>query len=210
MIRELSFGGELGIQKHGLRRAPLAWKLKNSLRWPFLRGWLAYNVVRPLASAFGICTLLGELRLVHTDKTGAKTDYGVVGYRVITNAGVTFLRDDFNNGAQDVSTFNFHGCGTGTTAEAAGDTALVTESTTALNPDSTRATGSRSTPASNQFASAGTLTFDASAAVTEHGLFSSSGTGTGTLWDRTVFSAVNVVSGESITFTYTLTLTAGG
>jgi len=104
----------------------------------------------------------------------------------------------------------YHGCGTGTTAEAAADSALVTESTTALNPDSTRATGTQSEPAANQLRSTGTLTFDNTAAVTEHGLFSQAATGGGTLFDRTVFSAVNVVSGESIQFQYTVTFTAGG
>jgi len=139
-------------------------------------------------------------------------DYGIVSRRVLTDAGIAYIVDDFDNGSggADVSNFNFHGCGTGTNAEAVGDTTLQAESTTALNPDSTRATGSRSQPAANQYRSAGTLTFDAAAAVTEHGLFSTSGTGTGTLLDRSVFSPINVASGDSITFTYTLSLTAGG
>jgi hypothetical protein len=81
-------------------------------------------------------------------------------------------------------------------------------SKTALYPNSTRATGTRSAPASNQFASVGTVTFDASAAITEHGLFSQSATGGGTLWDRTVFSVINVVNGDSIQFTYTGTPTS--
>jgi len=137
---------------------------------------------------------------------------GLIGTRVITDAGVTYLRDDFNNNAQDVTNMNYHGAGTGTAAESAGDTALGTECTTALNPDSTRATGTRSTPAANQFRTVGTLTFDADAAVTEHGIFSQSATGGGTLWDRTKFAAINVVgaNGDSIQFTYTLTLSSGG
>ena len=144
--------------------------------------------------------------------TGELVHLGLISTKVITDAGVTYLRDDFNNNAQDITNMNFHGAGTGTTAEAAGDTALVTESTTALNPDSTRATGTRSTPAGNQFRSVGTLTYDADAAVTEHGIFSQSATGGGTLWDRSKFSAINVVgaNGDSIQFTYTLTLTSGG
>jgi hypothetical protein len=105
---------------------------------------------------------------------------------------------------------NYHGCGTGTNAENATDTALQTESTTALNPDSTRATGTRSQPAANQYRTVGTLTFDASAAVTEHGIFSQSATGGGTLWDRSQFSAINVASGDSIQFTYTCTVSSGG
>jgi hypothetical protein len=141
-------------------------------------------------------------------------DYGNLSHHVVTDAGVTYMRDDFNNasGGADISIFNFHGMGTGANAEATGDTALQTESTTALNPDSTRATGTRSVPASNQFRSVGTLTVDADTAVTEHGLFTVSGTGSGTLWDRSKFTAINLVgaSGDSIQFTYTLTLTSGG
>lgn len=141
---------------------------------------------------------------------GVEENHGLVSTKLITDAGVTFLRDDWNNNAQDLTTLNFHGCGTGVAAEAVGDTALGTESTTALNPDSTRATGTRSTPAGNQYRSVGTATFDAVAAITEHGIFSQAATGGGTLWDRSVFSAINVANGDSIQFTYTATLSSGG
>lgn len=144
-------------------------------------------------------------------RAGGEVEHrGLLSTKFITNAGVTFLRDDWNANAQDFTTFNFHGCGTTNTAENVTDTALAAESTTALNPDSTRATGTRSVPASNQFASVGTLTFDAVTAVVEHGLFSQAATGGGTLWDRSVFSALNMASGDSIQFTYTGTLSAGG
>lgn len=202
--------GDLVARKIPRTRAPLGWRLRNALRWEYIKGWIAAHWIAPFANAWGVMTGIGQLDVVLIRANGERIYYGEVGYRVITNAGVTFLRDDWNNNAQDFTTFNFHGCGTGTTAEAAGDTALVTESTTALNPDSTRATGTRSTPASNQFASAGTVTFDASAAITEHGQFSQAATGGGVLWDRTVFSAINVVSGDSILFTYTCTLSSGG
>ena len=51
------------------------------------------------------------------------------------------------------------------------------------------------------------MTFDATAAIVEHGIFSQAATGGGTLLDRSVFSAINVASGDSIQFTYDLTLT---
>ena len=164
---------------------------------------------RGLLHAQGV---LGVSRLYATvyRANGRVEHLGLISTKVITDAGVTFLRDDFNNNGQDITTMNFHGCGTGTNAEAVGDTALQTESTTALNPDNTRATGTRSVPAGNQFRSVGTLTFDASVAVTEHGILSQSATGGGSLWDRSVFSAINVVSADSIQFTYTLTLSSGG
>lgn len=135
---------------------------------------------------------------------------GLISTKVITDAGVAFLVDDWDNNGQDLTTLNYHGCGTGTNAEAQSDTALQTESTAALNPDNTRATGTRSQPAANQYRSVGTATFDNTAAITEHGIFSQAATGGGTLWDRSVFSAINVVSGDSIQFTYTATVSAGG
>ncbi len=141
---------------------------------------------------------------------GGVEHLGLLSTKVVTDAGVAFLVDDWDNNGQDISTMNFHGCGTGATAEAVSDTALVTESTTALNPDSTRATGTRSQPAANQYRTVGTVTFDASAAITEHGLFSQAATGGGTLWYRSVFSAINVASGDSIQFTYTCTVSSGG
>jgi hypothetical protein len=135
---------------------------------------------------------------------------GLLSTKVITDAGVAFLVDDWDNNGTDLTTLNFHGCGTGAVAENVTDTALGTESTTALNPDNTRATGTRSQPTANQYRTVGTVTFDATAAITEHGIFSQAATGGGTLWDRSVFAAINVVSGESIQFTYTCTVSAGG
>ena len=71
-------------------------------------------------------------------------------------------------------------------------------------------TGTQTETSANVLKSVGTVTFDGSAAITEHGLFSQAATGGGTLWDRTVFSAVNVIAGESISFEYSATLSAGG
>ena len=140
---------------------------------------------------------------------GEVLDFGVVSLRVVTTAGVNFIVDAFQN-ITEVENLKFHGVGTGGTAEAAGDTALVTESTTILNPDSTRATGTTVEGASaNIYRTVGTVTFDGSGAITEHGIFSQAATGGGTLLDRSLFAAINVVSADSIAFTYELTLTAG-
>jgi hypothetical protein len=188
--------------------------MRNALRWGFIKGWIAAHLIAPFANAWGVMTAVGSLDIVLIKASGERIYYGTVGYRVITSAGVNFLVDDWDvntaSATNDITTLKYHGCGTGTTAEASGDTALVTESTTALNPDSTRATGTSSQPSANVLQSVGTLTFDASAAITEHGLFSQAATGGGTLWDRTVFSAINVVSGDAIQFTYQGTISAGG
>lgn len=205
--------GDLQARLIRMPRAPLAWKIKNNLRWLYIKGWIATYLVAPFANWWGVATLVAELRIVHIDgRTGRRTDYGVVSRRLITNAGVAFFVDDWDNDATDITTMHFHGLGTGTNAEAVGDTTLQTESTTALNPDSTRATGTESQPSANQLRTVGTLTFDADAAITEHGIFSQAPTGGGTLWDRSVFAAINVVgaNGDSIQTTYTCTLSAGG
>jgi hypothetical protein len=139
-----------------------------------------------------------------------RDNFGVVRRKVITTAGVGFLVDAWQN-LTELENMKYHGIGTGGTAEASSDTALVTESTTALNPDNTRATGSLTEGASgNIFRSVGTLTADASIANTEHGLFSQAATGGGTLWDRSLYSVVNLASGDSIQITYDMTASAGG
>lgn len=210
MIGKANFAGSLAIKKISPPGPGFRWHLKNRTRATYISG-LIYNwLAKQFSALTGIPTITSELSIRLFKKTGEVFDFGIVSRRVVTDAGVAFLVDDWDANGQDISTLNFHGCGTGTTAEAVGDTALVTESTTALNPDSTRATGTRSQPAANQYRTVGTATFDATAAITEHGIFSQAATGGGTLWDRSVFSAINVVSGDSVQFTYTCTVSSGG
>lgn len=198
--------GDIGILVNG-RKPALSWQIENNLR--MLRGNAGVLAAKLLSKLTGIPTLISELSIKVTDKNGNETDYGVVCRRVVTDVGADKIALAFNAGFT-LANFNYHGVGTGTTAEAAGDTTLVTESTTILNPDSTRATGTQTNPATKQYRSVGTLTFDGSGAITEHGLFSQAATGGGSLFDRSVFSAINVASGDSIQFTYTLSVTSGG
>lgn len=214
MQSKLAMSGVVRIKKIGVRKAPLTWRIQNTLRWSFLRGWFITSLAKLFSKATGVCTLTSELVLRKRNQAGEWIDYGVVSYLLVTDAGVAFLVDDWDvataSATNDITTLKYHGVGTGATAEAAADTALVTESTTALNPDSTRPTGVQSQPAANQLRSTGTITFDASAAITEHGLFSAAPTGTGTLWDRSVFSVVNMASGETLQAQYTCTVNSGG
>lgn len=202
--------GRLAARHIRARRAPLAWRISNTLRWGFLKGWIAFHLIAPLANAWGVMTAVAQLSIRVQKASGEWVDYGTVGYRVVTTVGVNFLVDAIQ-GIVEPEILKYHGIGTGNTAEASGDTALVTESTTALNPDSTRATGSLTEGGSaNVFRTVGTLTADASIAAVEHGIFSQAATGGGTLLDRTVFSTINLASGDSIQTTYDLTLSAGG
>lgn len=192
------------------RKAPLGWRVRNTLRWSFLWGWLSARMAQVFTRWTGIRTMYGVLAIRVRKATGEWIDYGIVSYQLITNAGVAYIVDDWDGGANVIDLFNYHGCGTGVGAENVTDTALGTECTTALNPDNTRATGTKTQPSANIAQSVGTLTFDASAAVTEHGILTQAATGGGTLLDRSVFSAINVASGDSIQFTYQWTLPAGG
>jgi hypothetical protein len=123
---------------------------------------------------------------------------------LVTTAGVNYMATDFTSGGATptISGFKYHDCGTGTNAAATGDTALQTPAGTA------RVVGTPSNPSANIYRTVAQISFTSSLAITEWGLFSASSSGT--LWDRRVFSARNVDSGESITFTYDLTIPAGG
>lgn len=193
--------------RKALPKAPLAWQVRN-----FLFHILADAPRLAVAYAANFCgvpVIITRLYAVKIGADGRKVDYGLLSTRVVTTVGVGFLVDAWQN-IVEMEIMKYHGCGTGTNAESSADTALQTECTTALNPDSTRATGSLGEGASaNIFSTVGTLTFDASAAVTEHGLLSQAATGGGVLWDRSVFSAINVVSADSIQFTYQATFPAG-
>ena len=187
----------------------LSWRVRNTLRRTFIWGWIANNLAKAFTKVTGIPTITAELRAELHKANGQIVDYGVLSRRVVTNAGVAFLVDDWDDDTTDITNMNYHGCGTDNTAENVTDTALGAESTTALNPNSTRATGTKSQPSANILQSVGTLTFDDTAAVVEHGLLSQEATGGGVLWDRSVFAAINVGSGDSIQFTYACTVNAG-
>jgi hypothetical protein len=193
-----------GLPRKGLDERVNAWRASNFRN--LMRG--ARKVA--LARTFRLNNLYGSLYLTHIRADGEVVELGLASMRVVTTAGVNFLVDAMQ-GTVEPEILKYHGIGTGNTAEAAGDTALVTESTTALNPDSTRATGSLTEGASaNIFRTVGTLTADATIAAVEHGIFSQPSTGGGTLLDRSVFSTVTLASGDSLQATYDLTFSAGG
>jgi hypothetical protein len=208
MNRTLNLFGNLGIKKIPAFN-PSTYAVRNRLRLGFWWGWLQVQLACLINRTFGIAVFTSELRGKYIKHNGEEHDLGVLSNRVVTSVGVGYIVDAWQN-IVELENMKYHGVGTGGTAEASGDTALVTESTTALNPDSTRATGSLTESAANAFQTVGTVTFDGSAAITEHGIFSQAATGGGVLFDRSLFSAINVVSGDSIQFTYTVTFTAGG
>jgi hypothetical protein len=194
--------GMLMVKKIPARRAPLSWRIQNALRWSYIKGWMAVFVGVPIARAFGLMTAYGKLEALLIKADGTKINYGVLGYRVVTTAFVNFVVDQLQTETSVFGDFKYHDAGVGTTAENAADTAIET------TDGESRATGTQTESAANAYRSVGTISYTSTKAVTEHGLFNDSSAGT--LMDRTVFSAVNVVSGDSVQFTYTLTVSAGG
>ncbi len=135
-------------------------------------------------------------------------DYGIVGHRLVTSAGVNAVATYLAGGAA-ANTFRFHGLGTGAGAAAIGDVALTTEITTEYAVNNTRPTGTQTNPSANVYQTVATNTVDAAVANTEWGLFSQAATGGGTLFDRFLYSVINLANGDGITTTFALTLTAG-
>jgi len=151
----------------------------------------------------GTLTLTGVLSAKVLRKDGSVEDRGVICREKVTTAFANYLVDAMvsGSGSYPMDVFIYHDCGTGTTAEANSQTALVTPYGGART-SGTKVEGA----SSNIFRSVGTISFTGTLAITEHGLFSASSSGT--LLDRSLFSAINVVSGDGIQFTYELTVSA--
>jgi hypothetical protein len=198
-FRELLFHG---FPRKDLPEEVNAWRASNCRR--LVAPWLRLRSAKVL----GLPYAFGQLALTVIRSDGRVEELGLASLRVVTTAGVNFLVDALQN-LTEPENFKFHGIGTGTNAEAVGDTALQTELTTQYNPDNTRATGSQTEGAANVYRTVGTNTVDSAVAITEHGILTQAATGGGTLLDRSQFSAVNLASGDSLQSTYDLTLTAG-
>ena len=127
----------------------------------------------------------GDVETVHKDN-------------IIVDVGFDFIADAIGKSASRPGVMGFIALGTGTTAAAAGQTALVTEL------DRNAATYAHT---------AGTKTFtftaefaagDATGAITEAGVFNASSSGI--MLDRVVFPVVNKGADDSLTAVFTFTM----
>jgi hypothetical protein len=142
--------------------------------------------------------------LIYRNKTELDLGSGLV-----TTAGVRLLSQDtaVTAGTAALAAFKNHGSGTGTTAATVADTALQT----AIGTTATAGTNTNALASPNAtVTSTATVNYATTAAVTEWGLFNQTTLSGATMWDHKIFSAINVANGDSIQFTYTLTLTSGG
>lgn len=195
------------LPRPGLDRGVAAWRARNLPN--LFRG--AARVA--IAKLFRIPTHYGVLYLVAATG-GRRINLGLASMRVVTDAGVAAIVDAFQN-TVELENFKYHGWGTGVTAEAAGQTALVTELTTEYVVNNTRPTGTLAEGATaNIFQTVATLAPDSGGVIpiTEHAVFSQASNAGGTMIDRSKFAAYNLDSanGDSITATYELTFSSGG
>jgi len=125
---------------------------------------------------------------------------------VFTNAGAAIVT---NRIIQAGTAPKNIGWGIGTNAAAVTDTALQTESAPTTAGGRTVGTESRTTVTNtnDNYQVAGTVTAGSTLAITEAGLFDA--VSAGNMLIRSVFSAVNVVSADSIAFTFGLKFVPG-
>jgi hypothetical protein len=120
---------------------------------------------------------------------------------VFTNAGAAIVT---NRIIQAGTAPKNIGWGTGTTAAAVTDTALVTEAAPTTAGGRTVGTESRTTitNTNDNYQVAGTVTAGSTLSIAEAGLFDAVTTGNCLI--RSVFTAIGVVSADSIAFTFGL------
>ena len=195
--------GKLSARKIPMPTAPLSWKARNILQNKFLAGKMNVGAANLFTKITKIPTIHGKLSAIVIKKDGSRVDYGAISYRLVTDAFVEFVVDQLQTETSIFGDFLHHDSGVGTTGAAVGDTDIETTDA------ESRATGSQTEGASaNIYKSVGTIAYTSGLAITEHGLFNAA-TGV-TLMDRHTFAAINVVNGDSIEFTYELTVSSGG
>ncbi len=202
MNSTVNMAGSLAVKVQRTQRASLSWRIRNALRPSFWVGWANVQAAKVFSGLTGFPVLHSQLEVEVRRKDGSRINYGVVGYRVVTTAFVNFVVDQLQTETSVFGDFKFHDSGVGVTAEAIGNTAMETTDGEA------RVTGTQTETSANIYQSVGTLTYTTTKAITEHGLFND--LTAGTLMDRTVFSAINVVNTDQVTYTYSLTVSAGG
>jgi len=139
-------------------------------------------------------------------KNGLILDLGIISRKLVTVEFVNFLVDCLQSSDSTFADFKYHLSGTGTNAESNTDTQLQTPIGT------TREVGTQTEGSSaNIYQSVAAISYSDSYAVTEHGIFNeqySAAQDDGILLDRSVFNAISVENGDSIEFTYELTVNA--
>jgi len=146
--------------------------------------------------AFGV-NVIGEVHLQMWRPDGS-VKYDTCFPNLVVNDGLYHIADQLSD--QGEGAMSHMAVGTGTTAAAAGDTALETE----LDRNALTSTTQGSGASANQVAYVGDWAAgDGTGALTEAGIFNQAGAGD--ILCRTVFSVKNKGAGDSMTLTWTIT-----
>jgi len=140
--------------------------------------------------------IVGDLRVVLKDSEGKIKEEREIN-NLVVSTGLAFIASRMKDTTDDA--MSYMGVGTSTTAAAAGDTTLGTEiDRNALT--STTVSSNTITYVANWAAGDGT------GAITEAGLFNAASAGT--MLARTVFDVINKSANDSLSITWTVTLSA--
>jgi hypothetical protein len=143
--------------------------------------------------------LRGDVALVLKDKDGNIKETREINNLVVT-AGLTFICSRM--AAASAGVMSHMALGSSTTAAAAGQTDLVSILGSREALDSTNASANTIVYVSSFEAGEGT------GAVTEAGVFNAASSGTGTMLCRTVFPVVSKQADDTMSVTWTITLSA--
>ncbi len=181
-------------EKRAKDNPEIAWRLSN-LKY-LIRGFERVN-----RESRDNCSRPAGILYAKVHSPEGVLDLGLASVNVVTTAGVNYVIDSIQ-ALTTISNLKWHASGTNSAAEAVGNTALGAEV-------GSRVSGTQTEGASaNIYKTVATLTYGSSLSIVEHGLFSASSAGT--LFDRTVFTAIAVDTSTGIEFTYEWTLNSGG
>lgn len=171
---------------------------------PFLR-W-AKRLINIVLDVHAI-EMQGILSAKLIKKNGSIEDLGVIARKKVTDEFAAYMVDQMQAESSDFGDFKYHKSGTGVGAENKTDTALGTSVEGTARDVGTQTEGASAWI----YRSVVTISYTGAHAITEHGIFNEAyvdAEDNGILLDRSVFDAINVINGDSIQFTYELTVTA--
>ncbi len=163
----------------------------------------ALKLTRPrnVVEMFGFLTAI-----VHNPDGSLKRDYGLVSVKEVSAAFAKRVVDALCTSGDVIDNFNQHKMGAGSAAESDTDTALGNAQAGAQGATGNAAATHGAT--SQIYRSIGTLTAGSSFGCREHGIFNAS-TG-GIVLDRSVVTNIDLNTDDIVTWTYELTINAGG
>lgn len=187
------------IKDRYLARAAKRSRIKSAVK-NFL--WEGIKAVRKLimitTGIGGVQVFEGSLAF-RVKRNGIWYNFGTVSHKVITTAFAEFVVDQLQTETSVFGDFKWHQIGTGSTAEGAAQTALVT-------PVETVTAGSQTEDSSKVYKSIASIAITAARALREHGIFNNETPASGTMMDRTLFDLINLDNGDTYEATYKLTV----